>query len=91
MKTDLTQEKKRIEPEHLIGTKWRSWKKTFGDQIQVEFLDRVKCIYTAKPRRFALTYAVREGMMFISDIDGPFELRGNVLYNNDIPTFEKVA
>jgi len=91
MKTYEEQEKTAIEPEKLIGTRWKGWSEIFSNQITVEFVDRRNCVYTAKPRKFPLTYNVREGNLFITNIDGPFELRGNVLYNNNIPVFEKAA
>ena len=91
MKTELLTEKTAIKTEHLIGTKWTSWKKLFGDKVSVEFVDQKNCIYTAKPKKYPMTYTVTGGQMFISNISGPFELIGDVLFNNDLPVFEKIA
>ena len=91
MKTELLVKKSAIVPEQLIGTKWTSWKKIFGDRISVEFVDRTNCIYTSMLNKFNLRYSIEGGIMFISSIKGSFELVGSVLYNNDIPAFEKTA
>jgi len=91
MKTEQLLEKTAIEPEQLIGTKWTSWSKSLGDRFTVEFIDRANCIYTSQPKKYPLTYTVTGGEMFLSYINEPFELRGNVLYNNNLPTFIKVA
>ena len=91
MKTEFLIKKTEIKPEQLIGTKWSSWKKLLGDRISVEFVDRKNCIYTSKPNKYPMTYNIAGGELFISNIMGAFELRGNVLYNNDNPIFEKAA
>ena len=80
-----------LNPEQIIGTKWTTWRNVFGDRITVEFIDRSNCIYTSQPREYKLKYTIKEGRMFISDIEGSFELRGEVLFNNDLPAFEKAA
>jgi len=91
MKTSDELEKTAIVAEKLIGTKWNGWSEIFPNRISVEFVDRKNCIYTAQPRKFPLTYNVRGGELYINNIDGAFELRGNVLFNSDIPVFEKAA
>ncbi|MCL2243389.1 MAG: hypothetical protein FWC03_02845 [Treponema sp.] len=91
MNTELSMEKTAFKHEQLIGTKWTSWRKSFGDRFTVEFVDQRNCIFTSQPKKYPLTYTVTGGQIFISKIDGPFELRGNVLYNNNLPTFEKTA
>jgi len=91
MKIHGFEDKKKIKPEELIGTKWIAWSEFVGDRITVEFLDKNNCIYTSKPNKYPMTYTVTGGDMFISNIEGPFELRGNVLYNNNLPVFEKAA
>ena len=91
MKTSKELKKTAIMPEKLIGTKWNGWSEISANIFSVEFIDKKNCIYTAQPSKFPLTYNVSEGDLFISNIDGPFELRGNVLFNNDIPAFEKAA
>ena len=91
MKTELLLEGTDIEPEQLIGTRWTAWNKLLGEQISVEFVDRTNCIYTSQPKKYPLKYTIAGGKVFISNIEGPFELRGRVLFNNDIPTFEKAA
>jgi len=91
MKTTLPLENTAIKLGELIGTRWTSWKKVFGDQISVEFVDKKNCIYTSHPEKYPLTYTVTEGKLFISNIVVPFELRGSVLFNNDIPAFERAA
>ena len=80
-----------INPDKLVGTKWTTWNNVYGDSINVEFIDRAKCVYTLQPNKYSLTYTVQEGVMYISNIEGSFVLRGDVLFNNDIPTFEKAA
>ena len=91
MKTKTLLKKNAIKPELLVGTKWISWGGTFGDRFSVEFIDKSHCIYTSQPKRFPLTYTVKEGKMFISNIKGVFELEGDVLFNNDIPSFQKAS
>jgi len=91
MKTNQTEEKRAIELDRIIGTKWVAWSEFVASQMSVEFVDSKKCVYTAQPQKFPLTYNVTDGELFINNIEGPFELRGNVLYNNDIPVFEKAA
>ncbi|MCL2214063.1 MAG: hypothetical protein FWC06_02520 [Treponema sp.] len=91
MRNELLSRKNAIEPEQLIGTKWTSWRKVFGDRVSVEFVDHVNCIYTALPKEFQLKYSIKNGKMFISDIQGPFILKEGVLYNNDLPVFEMAA
>ena len=80
-----------VEQEKLIGTKWSNWCELHHSQVSVEFVDKTNCIYMLKPRKFSETYIVTEGKLYISNIEGPFELRDNVLYNNDLPIFEKTA
>ena len=84
-------EKTNIKPEQLVGTKWISSCDLFGGKIMVEFIDKTNCIYTATPFKYPVTYTVAEGEVFIGAIEGPFELRGNVLFNNDLPAFKKAA
>ena len=91
MKIIKTEDDAAINPEQLIGTKWKTWKNMFGDRITVEFVDNSNCIYTSRPKSYSLTYTVQEGVMYISNIVGSFVLRGDVLFNNDIPVFEKAA
>ncbi|MDR0465477.1 MAG: hypothetical protein LBG94_10255 [Treponema sp.] len=91
MRNDSMTEKTTIEPGQLIGTKWTSWKKMFGDRVSVEFVDHANCIYTARPKEFNLTYTIRDGLMYISNIQGSFILKESVLYNNGLPVFEKAA
>ena len=87
------QEKNKIvlEAEQLVGTKWSSWKRMLGDKVSVEFIDKKNCIYTSQPNKYTMTYSIAGGELYISNIIGSFELRGNVLFNNDLPVFEKVA
>ena len=80
-----------IKADQLIGTKWLSWKKLLGDKVSVEFVDKKKCVYTSQPNKYTMTYNVVGGELYISNIIGAFELKGNVLFNNDLPVFEKVA
>ena len=91
MKTEQLIEKTVIKPEQLVGTKWFSWKKLLGDRISVEFIDTKNCIYTSQPNKYQMTYNINKGVLLISNIIGAFELRGNVLFNNDLPVFEKAA
>ena len=91
MKTKEIAEKTDINHDGLIGTKWIAWSELLSDLMSVEFVDSKKCVYTSQPQKFPLTYNIADGELFINSIEGPFELRGNVLYNNDIPAFEKAA
>jgi len=91
MKIEQLSKKTTIEADQLVGTKWINWKKLYGEKIAVEFIDRTNCIYTSLPNKYPMRYTVTGGDLFISDIAGPFELRGNVLFNNNLPVFEKVA
>ncbi|MCL2185735.1 MAG: hypothetical protein FWB86_07795 [Treponema sp.] len=80
-----------IDPEQLIGTKWKGFTDTFADRIFMEFLDKSNCVYTSRPNKYPLTYNVNKGKLYINHINGAFELRGNVLFINDYPVFEKAA
>jgi len=91
-------EKVDIESEKLIGTKWVGWGEQFSNRIKVEFVDNAHCIYTSNPcifsserKDYPMTYTVTEGVLKISEISEPFELRGNILFNGDLPVFEKAA
>ena len=81
----------KVRPESLVGTKWIAWSEFFGDNMAVEFVDESNCIYTARAKKYPITYAVSEGRIFISYIKDPFELRGKVLFNNNVPAFEMQA
>ena len=91
MKEIPSLEKTDIEPESLIGTKWVAWPEFIGDRIKVEFVDKTNCIYTAEPNKYPLKYTITEGNLLLDNVDGPFELRGNVLFNYGFPTFERAA
>jgi len=91
MKREKILERNVIKAEQLIGTKWTSWRKSFGDKYTVEFVDKKNCIYTSNPKKYPLTYTITAGLMYISNIEGPFELRGDVLFNNELPVFERTA
>ncbi|MCL2184527.1 MAG: hypothetical protein FWB86_01560 [Treponema sp.] len=91
MKTELFFEPTFVEPKQLVGTKWVGWSDLATNQMSVEFVDMTNCIYTSQPKRFPLKYNITEGKIFINCIKGSFELRGNVLYNNELPVFEKAA
>ena len=80
-----------IKPEQLIGTKWLGLSETFSDRYSLEFINNTKCIYTSKPKKFPLTYNVEDGKLYIYKIQGFFELRGDTLFNNDLPVFRKTA
>ena len=91
MNKERQKEKTRIEPEQLIGTKWISWSSSFADRISMEFIDKKNCVFTSQPNKFPLTYTVNGGDVFINNIEGAFELRGSVLFNNNLPVFKKSA
>jgi len=91
MKLEEKEKRTVIKAEQLIGTKWSSWKKLLGDRVSVEFIDKKVCVYTAQPNKYTMTYNIAGGELYISNIMGSFELRGDVLFNNDLPVFEKVA
>lgn len=84
-------EKTAIIPADLIGTKWVGWSKMFCDQIMVEFVDSINCIYTSTPNEYPMTYKVIGGKLQISEIEEAFERRGDMLFHGDFPVFEKVA
>jgi len=91
MKTVTSSEKTVIEAESLVGTKWVAWPEFIGGRIKMEFVDKTTCIYTSEPNQYPLTYSVSEGNLLLEGVDGPFELRGDVLFNYGFPTFEKAA
>ncbi|MCL2196829.1 MAG: hypothetical protein FWB77_04370 [Treponema sp.] len=80
-----------IKAEQLIGTKWESWCEPYRGRMSMEFIDKTNCVYISNPREFPMTYTVAEGRIYISNIEGAFELRGDVLFNNDLPVFERGA
>jgi hypothetical protein len=80
-----------IEPRQIVGTKWKSWCSKYRNSMSVEFVDNKNCIYISQPKEYPETYVVAGGKIFISNIEGAFELRGNILFNNDLPAFEKAA
>jgi len=77
-----------IEPNKIVGTKWDSWCDRYKGSVSVEFVDNKNCIYTSKEKKYPVTYTVYRGKLFIGNIEGPFELRGDILYNNDLPAFQ---
>ena len=91
MNTASLLKKTAIEPENIIGTKWIGWNKSIGDRMTIEFVDKKNCVYTLKPNKYPMTYTVTGDNIFISNIVGPLELMGNVLFINDIPILEKAA
>ena len=91
MNTEQNLKKTAIKPEQIIGTKWVSQCDLFDDEISVEFVNKTNCIYASRIFKYPITYTVNGGEIFIDNIEGPFELRGNVLFNNDVPAFEKAA
>ncbi|MCL2270876.1 MAG: hypothetical protein FWC24_05975 [Treponema sp.] len=91
MKKAALSEKIFVRPETLIGTKWVGVSEMFSGRLAMEFLDQTNCIYTSTPDKFEMKYTVTEGKIFIGDIEEPFELIGNVLFNGGIPVFEKAA
>ena len=80
-----------IEPKKIVGTKWDSWCDRYRGSVSVEFVDNKNCIYTSREKKYPITYTVDEGKLFISNIEGAFELRGDVLFNNDLPAFQAAA
>jgi len=80
-----------IDHDKLIGTRWISWSEFVGDRMTMEFVDKSNCIYTSKPRKYPMKYSVLGGQILFKEIEGTFVLRGNVLFSNDIPVFEKAA
>ncbi|MCL2211803.1 MAG: hypothetical protein FWB95_07770 [Treponema sp.] len=91
MKTVGVTESVAVKPEQLIGTKWDSWCETYRGKMSMQFIDKSNCVYISVPNEFPMTYTVSEGKLYVSAIEGPFELRGDVLYNNDLPVFERAA
>jgi len=84
-------EKATVEPKNIIGTKWIGWNKSIGDRIMIEFVDKRNCIYTLKPNKYAKSYIINGGNIYIYNIKVPFTLMGDVLFVNDIPILEKAA
>ena len=91
MDTEFLTERTDIEPETLIGTKWVGWGEMFCDRLKVEFVDKTNCIYTSESKKYTLTYTVTKGKIFLSYVEKPFELRGNILFNGIFPAFQKAA
>lgn len=92
MKTiDRYQETTSIKPEQLIGTKWNGWSELFSSRMSMEFLDKTNCVYTSQPKKYPMTYKVTDGKLFFSEIEGAFELVGNVFFCNSLPVFERAA
>ena len=91
MRTASLLRKDKVEPANLVGSKWIGWSTFVGDRMMVEFVDKTHCVYTSAAKKFKMTYTVTGGKIFISNIEGPFELDGRVLFNNGIPSFEKAA
>jgi len=91
MKTINRLEVTSVKPEQLVGTKWDSWCETYRGKMSMEFVDKMNCVYKSNPNEFPMTYIVESGLIHISSIEGAFELRGNVLFNNDLPVFERAA
>ena len=80
-----------VKTENLIGTKWVGVTEMFSGRLMMEFLDQKNCIYISTPDKYEMTYTVTEGKIYIGDIEEPFELIGNILFNGDLPVFEKAA
>ncbi|MCL2184556.1 MAG: hypothetical protein FWB86_01705 [Treponema sp.] len=91
MSSNIFAETTEIAPDQLIGTKWLGWSDLFNDRFSIEFINEKRCVYTSQPKKYPLTYDIIEGKLYISNITGAFELRGNMLFNNDLPVFEKTA
>jgi len=91
MENQIFEGKNAINPDQLIGTKWISLSNFFGDKMSFEFVDRTNCIYTSQPRKYSMTYKVLNDEIFISCLDGSFEVRGDKLFNNNLPAFKKAA
>jgi hypothetical protein len=91
MKTDEAQRSTFIKPGQLVGTKWKGWSELFSSRMSMEFVDKTNCIYTSQPKKYPMTYTVTDGKLFISEIEGTFELVGNVFFCNSLPVFEKAA
>ena len=85
------QTKTAVKQEDIIGTKWISLNKHMGGNLAVEFIDRKNCLYISHPRQYSMTYSVQGGNIYFSCINGPFILKGDVLFNNDLPVFKKAA
>jgi len=80
-----------LNPEQLAGSKWISISYFFGDKMSVEFIDKTNCIYKSEPKEYPMTYNVIGGKIYISKINGAFEIRDNMLYNNNLPAFRRAA
>jgi len=91
METNFYEKKNAINPEQLIGTKWISLSYFFGDKMSFEFIDNTNCIYTSQPKKYSMTYKVLNDEIYISCLDGSFEIRGDKLFNNSLPAFRKAA
>ena len=78
-----------ISQEQIVGTKWISVSRLFDKKIAMEFIDSDNCIYTSAYKKFPLTYTISDNKIYISSIEGSFDLRGNVLFNNELPIFKR--
>ncbi|MCL2277683.1 MAG: hypothetical protein FWC21_07270 [Treponema sp.] len=91
METTILTRKDVINPEQLVGTKWISLSNFFGDKMSFEFIDKTNCVYTSQPKKYPLTYKVQNNEIFISCLDEFFEVRGDRLFNKNLPAFKKAA
>ena len=100
MESTTLMEKNAIVLENLAGTKWVGWTEMYCEwalphmmdtKVSVEFLDKTNCIYTSESNKYSMTYIVMGGKLFLNDIKRPFILRGNILFNGNIPAFQKVV
>ena len=91
MKRVITSRRTPVKLENIVGTKWIGWSGSVGNRVTVEFMDNNSCIYTTEPKKYPITYSVNNGSLFISSIEGPFELWGDVLYNNNLPAFSRTS
>ena len=91
MKKISLMKKAAIKHKHIIGTRWDGLGKMFRDRLKMEFIDKTNCIYTSMPDRYPMTYKLMKDKIFVNEIQEPFEIRGNILFNGEIPVFKKAA
>jgi len=76
-----------IQPEELIGTKWISSMSSLGFINDIEFIDRVNCVYTliSGPQKF--TYKIEGNSIIL--LNNQYFLEGNTFFYKGYPHWVK--
>jgi len=76
-----------IQPEDLIGTKWISSMSSLGFINDIEFIDRVNCVYTLISGPQESTYKIKGNSIIISN--NQYFLEGNTFFYKGYPYWVK--